>query len=299
MGARGRRRGGRADRTDAAIQGVPHAGDGYRTSPRTAGGRCGAAGMDVGPDPVGDQQRARCRRPPAPRGGLAALDAVVETFRKGVAPGRCWIRVERDRRDHILDDAEQCLIRFRYLRQFRNVSRAISLSQSGAPAPSRTDRQQPSAESNERRRRNAIELHVATTGSDHADGSETTPFRTINRAAALAQPGDTVIVHGGEYREWVQPRRGGLSDQRRITYTAAAGEHVVIKGSEPVTGWERVSDRSGRSQCRTHCSAPSTRSPRRSTATGSSTPPTPRRRSTWVTSTSTGPACTRSQASTR
>ena len=45
-------------------------------------------------------------------------------------------------------------------------------------------------------------------------------------------------MHGGEYREWVQPRRGGLSDQRRITYTAAPGEHVVIKGSERVTGWE-------------------------------------------------------------
>jgi len=84
-------------------------------------------------------------------------------------------------------------------------------------------------------------LHVATTGSDHADGSENRPFRTINRAAALAQPGDTVIVHGGEYREWVQPQRGGLSGLRRITYTAAPGEHVVIKGSEPVTGWDRVS----------------------------------------------------------
>ena len=83
-------------------------------------------------------------------------------------------------------------------------------------------------------------LHVATTGSDHADGSEDRPFRSINRAAALAQPGDTVLVHGGEYREWVQPSRGGLSDQRRITYTAAPGEHVVIKGSEPVTGWDRV-----------------------------------------------------------
>ena len=73
-----------------------------------------------------------------------------------------------------------------------------------------------------------------------SDGSQVRPFRTINRAAALAQPGDTVVVHGGEYREWVRPRRGGLSDRRRITYTAAAGEHVVIKGSEPVTGWERV-----------------------------------------------------------
>ncbi|MEG3614131.1 right-handed parallel beta-helix repeat-containing protein [Isoptericola haloaureus] len=81
--------------------------------------------------------------------------------------------------------------------------------------------------------------HVATTGSDTADGSAGAPLRTINRAAALARPGDTVRVHGGEYREWVRPARGGLSDLRRITYEAADGEHVVIKGSEPVTAWHR------------------------------------------------------------
>ncbi|MFG1992105.1 right-handed parallel beta-helix repeat-containing protein [Actinoplanes sp. NPDC048988] len=80
-------------------------------------------------------------------------------------------------------------------------------------------------------------LHVATTGSDDAEGSEKQPLRTINRAAELARPGDTVIVHAGEYREWVKPRRGGLSDARRITYTAAEGEHVVIKGSERITNW--------------------------------------------------------------
>ncbi|HEX5203287.1 MAG TPA: right-handed parallel beta-helix repeat-containing protein [Actinoplanes sp.] len=80
-------------------------------------------------------------------------------------------------------------------------------------------------------------FHVATTGSDTADGSAQRPFRTINRAATLAQPGDTVVVHAGEYREWVKPRRGGLSDIRRITYQAAPGEHVVIKGSERITGW--------------------------------------------------------------
>ncbi|MET0695767.1 MAG: right-handed parallel beta-helix repeat-containing protein [Propionibacteriaceae bacterium] len=84
------------------------------------------------------------------------------------------------------------------------------------------------------------EFHVATTGSDQGDGSAEQPLRTINAAAALAQPGDVVIVHGGEYREWVQPQRGGLSDRRRITYTAAPGERVVIKGSEPVSGWERT-----------------------------------------------------------
>jgi hypothetical protein len=83
------------------------------------------------------------------------------------------------------------------------------------------------------------ELHVATSGSDTATGTADRPFRTINRAAAVAQAGDTVVVHAGEYREWVVPRRGGLSDRRRITYEAAEGEHVVIKGSERVTGWER------------------------------------------------------------
>ncbi|MEV8510347.1 right-handed parallel beta-helix repeat-containing protein [Actinoplanes sp. NPDC051475] len=84
------------------------------------------------------------------------------------------------------------------------------------------------------------QLHVATTGSDDADGSAQRPVRTINRAATLARPGDTVVVHAGEYREWVKPQRGGLSDARRITYAAAEGEHVTIKGSERITGW--VSD---------------------------------------------------------
>jgi DNA-binding LacI/PurR family transcriptional regulator len=38
-------------------------------------------------------------------------------------------------------------------------------------------------------------LHVAVTGTDNADGSAERPFRTINQAATVAQPGDTVLVH--------------------------------------------------------------------------------------------------------
>src|SRR4051794_38978540 len=83
-------------------------------------------------------------------------------------------------------------------------------------------------------------LHVAITGSDASEGTPDRPLRTIDRAAELAQAGDTVIVHEGVYREWVRPRRGGSSDRRRITYEAAPGEHVVITGSEQVTGWEPV-----------------------------------------------------------
>lgn len=83
-------------------------------------------------------------------------------------------------------------------------------------------------------------LHVATTGSDAADGAEAAPLRTISRAAALAEPGDTVRVHEGTYREWVRPARGGRSASRRITFEAAPGEHVTISGAEPVTAWDRV-----------------------------------------------------------
>ncbi len=81
-------------------------------------------------------------------------------------------------------------------------------------------------------------FHVATTGSDRAAGTREAPLRTIGRAAELALPGDTVLVHAGVYREWVRPRHAGLSDTRRITYAAAPGEHVAIKGSERVRTWQ-------------------------------------------------------------
>jgi Right handed beta helix region len=83
----------------------------------------------------------------------------------------------------------------------------------------------------------ASEIHVRPTGSDSASGSARRPYLTINKAAALAQPGDIVIVHGGTYREWVQPTRGGTSESSRIQYRAAPGEEVFVKGSERITTW--------------------------------------------------------------
>ena len=85
----------------------------------------------------------------------------------------------------------------------------------------------------------AREYHVTTTGNDAAKGSIEAPLRTINRAAKLALPGDTITVHQGTYREWINPLSGGESDAKRILYRAAEGERVEIKGSETVTGWKR------------------------------------------------------------
>ena len=89
---------------------------------------------------------------------------------------------------------------------------------------------------------NAADFHVSPTGNDGNDGSEESPFRTIMRAAFAAYPGDTITVHEGVYREWVNPPRGGSSDSLRITYQAAPGENVVIKGSEVIKDWQKNSD---------------------------------------------------------
>lgn len=78
--------------------------------------------------------------------------------------------------------------------------------------------------------------HVAKSGRDDGAGSEVSPFRTISKAAAVADYGDTVVVHEGEYREWVKPVNGGKK-RERITYMAAPGEKVVVKGSERIGGW--------------------------------------------------------------
>ena len=89
---------------------------------------------------------------------------------------------------------------------------------------------------------NAKEYHVSVHGSDVNIGSEANPFKTIFQAVQYAYPGDIITVHEGTYREWINPIRGGESDEIRIVYRAAAGEQVEIKGSEIVTGWEKVKD---------------------------------------------------------
>lgn len=82
--------------------------------------------------------------------------------------------------------------------------------------------------------------HVAKTGCDWNRGTAEQPFLTISKAAKVAEAGDTVLVHEGVYREWVKPEHRGEGEQRRITYQAAEGEKVIIKGSEQITTWEPV-----------------------------------------------------------
>ena len=89
---------------------------------------------------------------------------------------------------------------------------------------------------------NAQDIHVSKSGDDSNTGSAISPLLTINAAAQRAVPGNTVLVHEGEYRELVKPLRGGTSELNRIIYKAADGEYVVIKGSESVLSWTKYTD---------------------------------------------------------
>ena len=88
----------------------------------------------------------------------------------------------------------------------------------------------------------AAEFHVALNGNDAGPGTRRFPFRTIQRAADLAQPVDVITVHAGTYRERINPPRGGTSDRQRIVYRAAPDERVEIKGSEVVKGWVKMQE---------------------------------------------------------
>lgn len=96
-------------------------------------------------------------------------------------------------------------------------------------------------------------IHVSVHGDDQGAGTVDKPLRHIATAAGIAQPGDTVVVHEGLYRESIHPPRGGLSDRQRITYQAAEGEAVEIRGSEVITGWVRVQSTVWRSSVPNRC----------------------------------------------
>ena len=68
--------------------------------------------------------------------------------------------------------------------------------------------------------------------SDNNPGSEELPFKTINRAAQVLQPGERVVVGEGIYRECVRPACGGTGPESMISYETAPGAEVIIKGSE-------------------------------------------------------------------
>jgi len=76
----------------------------------------------------------------------------------------------------------------------------------------------------------AAERWVAPDGDDGNPGTRDAPWRTIQHAAEVAEPGDVVNVREGTYAEQVTVLVSGTEDAP-IVFRAAPGEHPVIDGS--------------------------------------------------------------------
>ena len=75
--------------------------------------------------------------------------------------------------------------------------------------------------------------------TDDGPGSTDRPFKTISAAVKNLQPGDTVTVRKGVYREQVLIETNGTAEAP-ITVQAARGERVVVSGADLVTGWQKA-----------------------------------------------------------
>jgi hypothetical protein len=74
----------------------------------------------------------------------------------------------------------------------------------------------------------AAAYHVSVEGQDGNPGSAEQPWRTIQKAANTALPGDTVTVHAGRYDERVSTTRGGAGEADRIRFQADG--KVIMRG---------------------------------------------------------------------
>jgi len=80
--------------------------------------------------------------------------------------------------------------------------------------------------------------------ADTNPGTEAAPWQTLARAGSATElkPGDTVLIKSGVYREHMDITVSGEPDNP-ITFAAAPGARVVIKGSEIARGpWTRLAD---------------------------------------------------------
>src|SRR6266513_1988056 len=70
---------------------------------------------------------------------------------------------------------------------------------------------------------NGLAFYVSTTGNDASSGTSGSPWRTIQHAANMVQPGDTIYVYGGTYNETVTINASGNSTAGYITFQSYPG----------------------------------------------------------------------------
>ena len=84
----------------------------------------------------------------------------------------------------------------------------------------------------------SVSYYVSPSGNDAASGtSVTTPFKTINKAASVAQAGDVCFIMRGVYHETVTPVNSGAAGSP-IVFTKYNNDKVVIMGTDSVSNWQ-------------------------------------------------------------
>jgi hypothetical protein len=73
-------------------------------------------------------------------------------------------------------------------------------------------------------------LYVSMAGSNANSGTEAKPFRTLQHAADVAGPGDTVDVRGGTYCQRLMVTKSGNAAEGYITFRSAPGEQAILDG---------------------------------------------------------------------
>lgn len=73
-------------------------------------------------------------------------------------------------------------------------------------------------------------FYVSLTGDDLNDGSIESPWKTIQKAASELEPGETVYVRGGIYRETVNINNSGSKEEGYILFRAFPQELVILEG---------------------------------------------------------------------
>jgi len=71
--------------------------------------------------------------------------------------------------------------------------------------------------------------YVSPTGNDSNPGTEAQPFRTIGKAATVVQPGSTVYIKAGTYREQVAATLSGAANNY-VTFRNYGSDVVVVDG---------------------------------------------------------------------
>jgi hypothetical protein len=67
-------------------------------------------------------------------------------------------------------------------------------------------------------------------------GYPAVPLASLGAACAVTQPGETIVLRGGVYRETLRPGSDG------VTVRAMEGERVTISGADLIKGWKREAD---------------------------------------------------------